>query len=124
MNGDSMNPAALMTIDESVFGDMNGPLAYWGPVTASPAARLSPTEKARLRQVRDRSTAPASTSDAWLRFLGTMEAAYAAQAAAAGKPFVPLAAEDRQAVAQLAASLGVQPATALATWLAAPRPAA
>jgi hypothetical protein len=124
-----MQQAAVMTINESVFGDMNGPLAYWGPVTASPAALLSPTEKARLRQVRDRSTAPTSSataaaSEAWLRFLGTMEAAYAAQAAAAGEPFVPLAAEERHAAAQLAASLGVEPATALAAWLAEPRPAA
>jgi hypothetical protein len=124
-----MNPAAMTTIDDSVFGDMNGPLAYWGPVTASPAALLSPTEQARLRQVRDRSTAttstaPAAASDAWLGFLRTMEAAYAAQAAAAGEPFVPLAAEERQAVAQLAVSLGVEPASALTPWLAEPRPAA
>jgi hypothetical protein len=128
MNGGAMNPAAMMTIDDTVFGDMNGPLAYWGPVTASPTALLSPTEKARLRQVRDRATAPTSSAtaanDAWLRSLGTMEAVYAAQAAAAGEAFVPLAADERHAVAQLAASLGVEPATALATWLAESRPAA
>jgi hypothetical protein len=53
-----MMPAA--TIDETVFGDMNGPLAYWGPVTASPAALLSPAEKDLLRQLRAR-LAAAST---------------------------------------------------------------
>jgi hypothetical protein len=127
-NGNAMRQVATITTDASVFGDMNGPLAYWGPVTASPAALLSPTEQALLRQVRARSTATTSSataaaSEAWLRFLGTMEAAYAAQAAA-GEPFVPLAAEERHAVAQLAASLGVRPATALAAWRAEPRPAA
>ena len=47
------------TMDETVFGDMNGPLAYWGPVSASPGALLSPTEKDLLRQLRTRlATAP------------------------------------------------------------------
>ena len=48
------------TIDETVFGDMNGPLAYWGPVTASPAALLSPAEKDLLRRLRARLAAAPS----------------------------------------------------------------
>lgn len=40
---------------------MNGPLAYWGPVTASPAALLSPAEKDLLRQLRARLAAAPTT---------------------------------------------------------------
>jgi hypothetical protein len=52
---------AITISDESVFGDMNGPLAYWGPVTASPAALLSPAEKDLLRQLRARLAAAPAT---------------------------------------------------------------
>ena len=45
---------AVPTTDETVFGDMNGPLVYWGPVTSSPAALLSPAEKALLLKLRTR----------------------------------------------------------------------
>ncbi len=44
----------LLRTDEPVFGDMNGPLTYWGPVTASPAATFTAAEKVLLRQVRAR----------------------------------------------------------------------
>ena len=44
----------LLATDETVFGDMNGPLAYWGPVTASPTTMLSPAEKALLLKLRTR----------------------------------------------------------------------
>ncbi len=37
-----------LTVEELVFGDMNGPLAYWGPVTASPTAALTATERVLL----------------------------------------------------------------------------
>ena len=55
-----MTPTMPIT-DALPFGDMNGPLAYWGPVSASPGALLSPTEKDLLRQLRDRLAAAAST---------------------------------------------------------------
>ena len=42
---------AGLTVAELVFGDMNGPLAYWGPVTASPTAALTATERALLAQL-------------------------------------------------------------------------
>ncbi len=44
----------LLASDELVIGDMNGPLAYWGPVTASPAATFTAAEKVLLRQLRAR----------------------------------------------------------------------
>ena len=44
----------LLPSDELVFGDMNGPLVYWGPVTASPAATFTAAEKVLLRQLRAR----------------------------------------------------------------------
>ena len=44
----------LPQTDEIVFGDMNGPIAYWGPVTASPAALLSPAEQSLLLKLRAR----------------------------------------------------------------------
>ena len=44
----------LPTVDETVFGDMNGPVLYWGPATASPAALFSPAEKALLVRLRTR----------------------------------------------------------------------
>ena len=40
--------------DETVFGDMHGPVLYWGPATASPVALLSPVEKALLVRLRAR----------------------------------------------------------------------
>ena len=55
-----------LTVEELVFGDMNGPLAYWGPVTASPTAALTATERALLahlatRLTRDTDAAPTQT---------------------------------------------------------------
>ena len=47
---------AGLTVEELVFGDMNGPLAYWGPVTASPTAALTATERAVLAQLAARLT--------------------------------------------------------------------
>ena len=44
----------LPTVDETVFRDMNGPVLYWGPATASPAALFSPVEKALLVRLRAR----------------------------------------------------------------------
>ncbi len=38
----------VLTEEELEFGDMNGPIAYWGPVTASPTAGLTATERALL----------------------------------------------------------------------------
>ena len=43
---------AVRTMDELLFGDMNGPIAYWGPVTASPTAGLTATERALLGTLR------------------------------------------------------------------------
>ena len=40
--------------DVLVVGDMNGPLAYWGPITASPAATFTGAELALLQHLRTR----------------------------------------------------------------------
>lgn len=61
---------AAATRGEMSFGDMNGPLTYWGPVTASPLALLSPAEKDLLRQLRARlQTAPSTDLTAALTTL-------------------------------------------------------
>ena len=44
----------LLAPDALVVGDMNGPLAYWGPVTASPAATFTGAELALLQHLRTR----------------------------------------------------------------------
>jgi|RhiMetdeSRZDD1v2_1073273.scaffolds.fasta_scaffold738786_1 hypothetical protein len=47
--------AVTLVEDEIEFGDMNGPLAYWGPSTAlRPHPVLSIAEQALLLRLRDR----------------------------------------------------------------------
>jgi hypothetical protein len=72
-----------------------------------------------------KSTPQASADDdrclAWVSFLRSTEAMYAAQAAAVGETVTPLDDEERAAVAQLAAALGVSPSTAFPARVLAPR---
>ncbi len=43
------------TAEETVFGDLNGPLLFWGPAAASlPQATFTPEEEALLRRLRDK----------------------------------------------------------------------
>ncbi len=53
---------AGLTVEQLVFGDMNGPLAYWGPVTASPTAALTATERALYATLAARLTRDADTA--------------------------------------------------------------
>jgi tellurite resistance protein len=70
-------------------------------------------------------TTQASVEDdrrqAWVSFLRSTEASYAAQAAAMGEPITPLDPDERAAVAQLAASLGVSPASVFSALAPATR---
>jgi hypothetical protein len=69
-------------------------------------------------------THPSALDDrcqAWLSCLRSTEAVYAAQAAAEGQAITPLDADERAAVAELAATLGVSPATADAARVRATR---
>ena len=52
---------AAVTVEQLVFGDMNGPLAYWGPVSASPTAAFTATERALLTKVAARRTPTPAT---------------------------------------------------------------
>ncbi len=47
--------AGLTILDETTFGDMNGPLMFWGPAATSlPEATFSPEEEALLRRLRNK----------------------------------------------------------------------
>ena len=61
---------ARLAVAELVFGDMNGPLAYWGPVTASPTAALTATERALLAKLAAR--LPRDTDAALTQTLTTL----------------------------------------------------
>jgi hypothetical protein len=58
------------------------------------------------------SSAPDDRRQAWVDFLRSTEARYAAHAAAEGQSVTPLEEAERAAVAQLAADLGLAPTTA------------
>jgi len=69
--------------DEQPFGDMNGPLAYWGPDARAPrAATLSLAEQCVLLRLRDRleraDPATVTLSQALSALLDTPQAVLAA----------------------------------------------
>ena len=80
------------------FGDMNGPIHYWGPADADP-------DTANPSRATQWAPAMATSIQPWLAFLRTMESLYARLAAERGEPFMPLSDDERLTAARLAAAL-------------------